>query len=222
LPVIIKLLKPAPVQLPTIPDEPLQDLPSRSDSTRRSTAKIRPPSSSHSPNFDLNIARISLILDIIALLVMTVASNGTLFACGAVLQALGIGYSPAVQAFALEVYSRRGGKGEAGKLFGAISVVQALGSQILGPSLLGFVYYKTVATSPRAIFLLTAVFMVVSLVLLALVRAPSTGENDVEGAMSNDGTAPETQILITREDTLVHIDDDEDSGRDAHTTDRHH
>jgi hypothetical protein len=58
---------------------------------------------------------------------MMVASSGTLFACGGFLQALGVGYSPAVQAFALEVYSRRGGKGEAGKLFGAISVVQALG-----------------------------------------------------------------------------------------------
>lgn len=125
--VIIKFLQPAPVQLPTAPDEPLRDLSSRSDSTRRSTAKTRAPSSSHSPKFDLSIARISLVLDIVALLVMMVASSGTLFACGGFLQALGVGYSPAVQAFALEIYSRRGGKGEAGKLFGAISVVQALG-----------------------------------------------------------------------------------------------
>jgi hypothetical protein len=93
----------------------------------------------------------------------------------------------------------------------------------VGPALFGFVYYKTVATSPRAIFLLTAVFMMVSLILLALVRAPSAGEDDAEGARSNDETeAPEIQILITREDTLVHIDDDEESGRDAHTTDRNH
>jgi len=146
------------------------------------------------------------------------ASNGLLFACGAILQALGVGYSPAVQAFALEVYNRRGGKGEAGKLFGAIYVVQALGSQILGPALYGFVYYKTVAIYPRAVFLLSAVLMMVSLGLLALVRVPTTGEEDTEGARLDDETqAPEIQILMTNE-TLVHIDDDEGPRRDDHTT----
>jgi hypothetical protein len=113
------------VQLPTTLDEPLQDLSSRSDPTRESAARAQSPS--HSSYFDLNIARASLVLDIIAFLTMMLASNSVLFTCGAVLQALGIGYSPAIQAFALEVYSRRGGKGEAGKLFGAISVVSALG-----------------------------------------------------------------------------------------------
>ena len=122
---IIKLLKPAPLQLPTNPDEPLQDLPSSSDPTRQDTANT--PSSSHSSKLDLTIARVSLVIDIIAFLVVILASNGLLFACGAILQALGVGYSPAVQAFALEVYNRRGGKGEPGKLFGVISVVQALG-----------------------------------------------------------------------------------------------
>ena len=87
----------------------------------------RTPSPLHSSKFDLNLARISVVLDIIAFLTMLFASNGSLFACGAALQALGSGYSPALQAFALEVYSRRGGKGEAGRLFGALSVVQGLG-----------------------------------------------------------------------------------------------
>ncbi|OAX30925.1 hypothetical protein K503DRAFT_148240 [Rhizopogon vinicolor AM-OR11-026] len=146
------------------------------------------------------------------------ASNGLLFACGTILQALGVGYSPAVQAFALEVYNRRGGKGEPGKLFGAISVMQALGAQILGPALYGFVYYKTVAIFPGAIFLLSAVLMMVALGLLALVRSPTMDEEDTEGARLNDETrAPETQILITNE-ALVHIDDDEEPRRDDHTT----
>ncbi|OJA15919.1 hypothetical protein AZE42_11219, partial [Rhizopogon vesiculosus] len=207
---------PAPLQLPTNPDEPLQDLPSSSDPTRQSTANT--PSPSHSSKLDLTIARVSLVVDIIAFLVVILASNGLLFACGAILQALGVGFSPALQAFALEVYNRRGGKGEAGKLFGAIYVVQALGSQILGPALYGFVYYKTVAIYPRAVFLLSAVLMMVSLGLLALVRVPTTGEEDAEGARLNDETrAPEIQILMTNE-TLVHIDDDEEPRRDDHTT----
>ncbi|KAG1754617.1 major facilitator superfamily domain-containing protein [Suillus lakei] len=206
LPVIIKLLKPAPVKLPTTPDEPLQNLSSRSYPSRKNNS-----TPSYSPQFDLNLARISVVFDILAFMTMIFASNGLVFACGATLQSLGAGYSPAIQAFALEVYSRKGGKGEAGKLFGAISVVQALGSQILGPALFGFVYYKTVAIFPGAIFVLTTVLMIISLVLLALVHLPTTSEDDAEGAILNDETeVPVIRVTITREDTLIHIDEDEE------------
>ncbi|OJA18419.1 hypothetical protein AZE42_06991, partial [Rhizopogon vesiculosus] len=206
----------APLQLPTNLDEPLQDVPSSSDPTRQNTAHT--PSSSHSSKLDLTIARVSLVVDIITLLVVILTSNGLFFACGAVLQALGSGYVPAVQAFALEVYNRRGGKGEAGKLFGAINVVQALGSQILGPALYGFVYYKTVAIYPRAVFLLSVVLGMVSLGLLTPVRIPTTGEEDAEGARLDDETrAPEIQVLMTNE-VLVHTDDDNEPTRASHTT----
>jgi MFS family permease len=205
LPVIIKLLKPAPVQLPTAPDEPLQNLSSQTHPSRQNGTRLP----SHSPKFDLNLARISVVFDILAFVTMIFASNGLVFAYGAILQSLGAGYSPAIQALALDVYSRRGGKGEAGRLFGAISVIQALGSQIVGPGLFGFVYYKTVATFPRAIFVLTVVLMIISLILLALVHPP-TSEDDVEGAV------PVIRVTITREDTLIQIDEDEDlRGRDT-------
>lgn len=212
LPVIIKLLKPAPVQLPTAPGEPLQNLSSQTHPNRQNNTRLPP----HSPKFDLNLARISVVLDIIAFVIMIFASNGLVFASGAILQSLGAGYSPAVQAFALDVYSRRGGKGEAGKLFGAISVVQALGSQIIGPALFGFVYYKTVATFPGAIFVLTVVLMMISLVLLALVHPP-TSEDDAEVVILNEeAQVPVIRVTITQEDTLVHIDEDEAlRGRDA-------
>jgi len=86
--------------------------------------------------------------------------------------------------------------------------------------LFGFVYYKTVATFPSAIFLVVIMLVVVSLLLLALVRPLSAGEDDAEDAKSHDETqVPEIQIF-TREDTVVEIDDDDDEepGRDAHTT----
>ncbi|KAG2157241.1 major facilitator superfamily domain-containing protein [Suillus clintonianus] len=212
LPVIIKLLKPAPVQLPITPDEPLQNL-----SPQTHLSKKNDTTSSHSPNFDLNLARISVVLDILAFVTMIFASNGLVFSCGAALQSLGAGFSPAVQAFALDVYSRRGGKGEAGRLFGAISVVQALGSQILGPALFGFVYYKTVATFPRAIFVLTVVLMSISLALLALIHPPTTSEDDAEVAVLDDETqVPVIRVTITQEDAHVHIDEDEETeGRGA-------
>lgn len=115
------------MQLPTTLDEPLQDLPSHPDPIRQSAAKSHTPSPSHTPRFDLNLARISLVLDIIAFSIMLLSSKGLLFVCGSFIQSLGSGYSPALQAFALEVYSRRGGKGEAGRLFGAFSVLSSVG-----------------------------------------------------------------------------------------------
>jgi MFS family permease len=212
LPVIIKLLKPAPVQLPTAPNEPLQNLSSQTHPSRQNNTRLP----SHSPKFDLNLARISVVLDILAFVTMIFASSSLVFASGAILQSLGAGYSPAVQALALDIYSRRGGKGEAGKLFGAISVVQALGSQILGPALFGFVYYKTVATFPSAIFVLTVALMMISLFLLALVHPP-TSEDDAGGAILKEGArVPVIRVTITQENTLVHIDEDEElRGRDA-------
>jgi len=54
--------------------------------------------------------------------------------------------------------------------------------------------------------------MMISLVLLVLVHPPTTGEDDAEVARSDDeAQTPEIQILITREDTLVHIDGDEET-----------
>lgn len=51
--------------------------------------------------------------------------------------------------------------------------------------------------------------MMVSLALLALVRPPTAGEDDAEGAKSHGETqVPEIQIF-TREDTVVQVDDDD-------------
>ncbi|KAG2158264.1 uncharacterized protein EDB93DRAFT_1246119 [Suillus bovinus] len=148
---------------------------------------------------------------------MIFASNGLVFVSGTILQSLGVGYSPAVQAFALDVYSRRGGKVEAGRLFGAMCVVQALSSQILGPALFGFLYYKIVATFPGAIFVLSVVLLIISLVLLALVHS-TTSKDDAESTILNDETrVPAIRVEITREDALVDSDENEETrGRSQH------
>lgn len=75
-------------------------------------------------------------------------------------------------------------------------------------------YYKTVATFPGAIFVLTVVLMMISLVLLALVHPP-TSEDDAE-LLNEEAQVPVIRVTITQEDTLVHIDEDEAlRGRDA-------
>lgn len=75
-------------------------------------------------------------------------------------------------------------------------------------------YYKTVATFPGAIFVLTVVLMMISLVLLALVHPP-TSEDDAE-LLNEEAQVPVIRVTIIQEDTLVHIDEDEAlRGRDA-------
>ncbi|KIJ69040.1 hypothetical protein HYDPIDRAFT_23902 [Hydnomerulius pinastri MD-312] len=231
LPLIIKFLKPAtpaPMHLPTTPDEPLRGSiglspPRRphshphSPSRSRSPQPHRTPSPSHSPTFDLALTRVSLVIDIVSFFVMAVATTGSLFTFGTMIGSFGAGFSPAAQALALEIYVKRGGqgRGEAGRLFGALSVVQSLGSQIIGPAMYGFVYFKTVATFPQAIMYVSVFTTTLALVLLAFVRIPGlsgTGaslaaEGSAEG-MDEEMEVP--TILVTREDTLVNVDEGEE------------
>lgn len=111
LTVIIKLLKPKqfPIQLPPDPDYG------------------RPPHAKehYSPSFDLNIARVSVIIDIISFVGMGLSQTPVVFTLFTMLGSFGVGFSPGAHSVALELYVRRGEK-DNGKLFGAMSVVQAL------------------------------------------------------------------------------------------------
>jgi hypothetical protein len=123
--VAIKLFKPAPLEidLPTGLSE-TEPLLSRTDPSaspgRNFTRKVV-----HSPTFELIVVRVSIVVEIIAYSLMGTATTGTAYASATVLAALGVGFSPALQTVALAMYARKGGS-ETGRLFGALSVVQAL------------------------------------------------------------------------------------------------
>ncbi|KAI6006691.1 hypothetical protein F5J12DRAFT_892867 [Pisolithus orientalis] len=173
---------------------------SRSRSHQRSTH--RPPSRSladqrpnHSVNVDIFLARCAVGLEIVACWVMAAATSGTVFAAGTVVGAMSVAFSPTIQALALEVYhsernngtAARGGQGGTGKLFGALSVLQALGSQIIAPAVYGFIYSRTVATFPQAIMLVTASCFAVALVLLAFVRVPASAQGPLDAEELDGG-----------------------------------
>ncbi|EDR03207.1 uncharacterized protein LACBIDRAFT_307381 [Laccaria bicolor S238N-H82] len=171
LPVIIKVFKPKPliVEFPSSPAEAQPLLSSESSTSGVSSPPIR--KEIHSPAFDLGLAQASLLIEIISYLFMGLAPTPVSFTVFGMLSAIGSGFSPAVQSVTLAMYSRKGGV-EVGRLFGALSVVQALCSQIIGPSLYGYVYMRTVATFPRAIFFMTVASVVFSFFLFSLVRLP--------------------------------------------------
>ena len=61
---------------------------------------------------------------------MGLAQSPILFALSGTLGAMGAGFSPAAQSVALALYAKRGGV-ETGRLFGAISLIQAIRCDIL-------------------------------------------------------------------------------------------
>ena len=78
-----------------------------------------------SSHFDLILARVSLLVDLASFVVLVLVQTAFAFTLAAVVAAFGSGFHPAMQSVALGLYKRRGGT-ENGKLFGALSVVQAL------------------------------------------------------------------------------------------------
>jgi MFS family permease len=221
--VIIKLLKPkAPaIQLPVEEDEPLASAttPAPASSSASVSPSRHPRRSAHTPHhnttlrFDLGLARGSLLVDILAYTLIPFAPSGSTFIGASVLGSFGGGFGPAVQAIALELFARQPGRSaaQAGTLFGALSVLTASVSQVLGPALFGGVYLATVAVFPAAIFVLSACLMVFSLVLLLCVRLPPA--NDV-------GDAEVAASALEREATAVADEEDEEGrGRKVTATD---
>lgn len=120
-PVFIKYFKPKPpIHLPSEPSEPLLN-----NSSSTSKPASPPPHKHHSPKFDLFLLRLSAAIEVIAYSSLIFLRTPQWWFIATILGAFGSGFGPALQSVALEVYTRRG-ETEAGKLFGALSVVNSL------------------------------------------------------------------------------------------------
>ncbi|KAF5327664.1 hypothetical protein D9619_004865 [Psilocybe cf. subviscida] len=107
-----------------------------------------------------------------------------LFVLATSLNGLGSGSVPAIHSIAvcilqvrerpLDGVEQQPGKEQTGTgpLFGALAVLQSIGQMILGPMLFGLVYSGTVATFPKAVFVLGSGIMVASLAMMFFVRNP--------------------------------------------------
>lgn len=146
--------------------------------------------------FDLRLTRFQLFIDILCNVLVAISPSPNsshsftssssfgashaqaLFVAASSLSSFGAGVVPTIQSLALCLLQARAAKTgdtvvEAGSLFGALAVVQAVGSMILGPVLFGLVYSVTVAQLPQAIFILAGSLLFVSLILVWLVRPPA-------------------------------------------------
>ena len=156
--------------------------------------------------FDLFLAKFSYFIEILSQVLMVVLpspGNGVLrlhgqggspysqglFIAASSLHGFGAGSTPALQSLALCIIqsqslanTKSGGNSNQdigiGELFGALSVLAAIGQMVLGPLLFGIVYTNTVASYPKTIFILATGLLFVSIVLLYLIR-PDAG--DIKG-----------------------------------------
>ncbi|KAF7985122.1 hypothetical protein HWV62_9037 [Athelia sp. TMB] len=161
LPFAIKIFKPKPTAAELSEATPLLNTsgPAKDDEKKEV----------HNPQFDLQLARVSLAIEVFGYTFMGLAPTGVTFTLATLVGSVGQGFTPSVQSVALELYNRRG-ETETGKLFGALAVVSALGSQIIGPAFFGFMYVRTVAIAPSSVFYAGALITVVALALLCSVR----------------------------------------------------
>jgi len=186
LPLLTKLLKPKPppIELAPSPLEPLLELASSDDDDDGAQARgLRPPSPTEFPlpggplpadvaaRFDIKIARVSLLIDLLGFALLLTLSGPGGFTFATVLACFGGGFGPSAQSLSLFLTTSQ----ENGKLFGSLAVVSALGGQVIGPAIFGTIYASTVATFPKAIFIVALSGSVASIVLVSLIRLPERG-----------------------------------------------
>ncbi|TFK72774.1 MFS general substrate transporter [Pluteus cervinus] len=170
----------------------------------------------HSLVFDLGLTRISVLIEVVGALFMGLAPTALWFTISGIVGSFGAGFSPAIQSVALAIYTRQGGS-ESGRLFGALSVLQALGSQIIGPFAYGLVYVNTVATYPRAVFFVTVAAMSFSFILTtfvgldALAKPTNTHVEEASGDTAVDSFTDEGDETGTHqlEETLIVLNEGE-------------
>jgi hypothetical protein len=169
----------------------------RGASINSPTLSPRPRGLPHDPAFDLVIARVSLLLELCQYFIATIATNVTVWISATVIGSFGGGFSPSIQALAVELFNRREtiihGDERAGEnygqLFGALGVIQALCSQMLGPVLFGTVFVTTVKVYPKGIFVTAGVIVIAGLIFLSLIRVNQREAVDAESEplLSNEG-----------------------------------
>ncbi|TCD71062.1 hypothetical protein EIP91_000154 [Steccherinum ochraceum] len=162
-------------------------LPAASASLARIIGKPKPTLSQlHAEmSFDIILVRVSLCIDFCShffVFLSPVSAGPVLFVLFTSMSSLGAGVHPAVNSIALCVLQIRqyaaedAGEvatqddGGAGRLFGALSVLQSVGQSILGPMLFGLIYGTTVAHYPKAIYSMAAGIITVAIALTFTLR----------------------------------------------------
>lgn len=211
LPLVIKLQKPTVRPsirtAPPVAGEPYEAASAHASHPDRSGQQLSSELSIYTPTVELTLARCALAVEVLACCIMAAAATDSIFVLGTIIGSFSVAFTPISQALALDIYTAAvgddggcqgeeeetatsDGPSETGKLFGVLSVLQALGQQIISPAVYGFVYSRSVAAFPQAIFVVTAICFVIAFVLLTFVKIPMPAISGNPGAPLHQHAEP--------------------------------
>ncbi|KAF8333023.1 major facilitator superfamily domain-containing protein [Cantharellus anzutake] len=183
LPTIIQFLK------PELPGPPTQPEPVSSRTGAAAVAARRRTYLLPTIYFDLRVAKLSLLMDVMSFTLTSIISSEISFIVTSLLSCFGGGMAPATQSVALALVDYGTGEYQQisedqegqeiqwgtevvapGQFFGAIGVLQALGQTVLGPLIIGELYALTAGFFPRMIFVAGAILLSCAFIFLSMVR----------------------------------------------------
>lgn len=146
----------------------------------------------HVKEVDLLVVRASLAVDLIGYILLGIVTSQNPFIGATIVLSFAGGFAPSVQSLALALahpsahVARRdarahskdlpsNAKQEIGRLFGALAVIHALGSQVIGPAIFSATFVASIGVYPRAIFWLSSLVIVLALGALGVVRLEAGG-----------------------------------------------
>ncbi|KAJ9110259.1 hypothetical protein QFC19_001662 [Naganishia cerealis] len=163
LPLVVKIFKPKVKQTDTDASPVAQATPYQGPGILRS------PQNLADSKFDLWVLRASLLADMLAYLGMSFVVPAPGFVFFTCLVCLGSCSNAVTNSLALNLIDS---SREAGKLFGALSVVSACASSFFGPLLFAMIYAHTVGIYAPTIFAVAVAVVIIAQALLMGVRLP--------------------------------------------------
>lgn len=128
-------------------------------------------------DFDLRLARISIVVEMCGYLAIALNGGSTAkFLAATALSCLGGGANAAIQSLALAHASPR----DAGRVFACLSVLSSVASSIVGPLLFGTVYYRSIGAAQEAIFWVAVGILGIALLTTLTIRLRKSESLDDE------------------------------------------
>ncbi len=155
--------------------------------SQASSSSSPPPTATpakRSSKLDLYTIRFCLTIESSLYLILALNVSSTTFVVVSAFLTLGSAGSPAFNSLALSCLpSSR----EAGRLFGALSVLHAVGASLLSPLMFGTLFAYTVGTYAPTVFALGSATLFIALFFVSLVRLPEEpGDRTAERGRSRN------------------------------------
>jgi hypothetical protein len=138
-----------------------------------------PPKDNRAVRLDMLVARISFACELVVYILLASNLSERGFVTVSLFAAFGSAGPPTVNSLALGLLPN---KGESGKLFGGLSVINSIGSSLLSPILYGEVFANTVGIYAPTVFGVAAVFLVVAQIAFFCIRLDDDEEPEAKRA----------------------------------------